>query len=59
VGRRRLLLLQNTFGNDQNYWQQVESYVSAHSEARFSHSVCPACYEAVVMPQLAELEIEG
>jgi CheY-like chemotaxis protein len=45
--------------NDQNYWQQVESYVSAHSEARFSHSVCPACYEAVVMPQLAEMEIEG
>ena len=45
--------------NDQNYWQQVESYVSAHSEARFSHSVCPACYEAVVMPQLAELETEN
>jgi DNA-binding response OmpR family regulator len=45
--------------NDQNYWQQVESYVSAHSEARFSHSVCPACYEAVVVPQLAELEIEN
>jgi sigma-B regulation protein RsbU (phosphoserine phosphatase) len=45
--------------NDQNYWQQVESYVSAHSEARFSHSVCPACYEVVVMPQLAEMEIEG
>jgi CheY-like chemotaxis protein len=44
--------------NDQNYWQQVESYVSAHSEAQFSHSVCPACYEAVVMPQLAELETE-
>jgi len=44
--------------NDQNYWQQVESYVSALSEARFSHSVCPACYEAVVMPQLAELEID-
>jgi len=44
--------------NDQNYWQQVESYVSAHSEARFSHLVCPACYEEVVMPQLAELEID-
>ena len=44
--------------NDQNYWQQVESYVSAHSEARFSHSVCPACYEAVVKPQLADLAIE-
>lgn len=42
--------------NDQNYWQQVESYVSAHSEARFSHSVCPDCYDMVVVPQLAEVK---
>lgn len=44
--------------NDQNYWQQVDSYVSAHSEAQFSHSVCPDCYEAVVMPELAQVKIE-
>jgi DNA-binding response OmpR family regulator len=31
--------------NDQNYWQQVESYISEHSEARFSHSICPGCFE--------------
>ena len=44
--------------NDQNYWQQVESYISAHSEAQFSHSVCPDCYEAVVIPQLEDAKIE-
>jgi hypothetical protein len=29
--------------NDQGYWQQVENYVSEHSEAEFSHSICPEC----------------
>lgn len=41
--------------NDQNYWQQVETYVSEHSGARFSHSICPNCYEAIVRPELEEL----
>jgi DNA-binding response OmpR family regulator len=40
--------------NDQNYWQQVEAYVSEHSGAQFSHSVCPTCYETVVKPELEE-----
>ncbi len=38
--------------DDQNYWQRVESYISDHSEARFSHSICPDCYETTVKPQL-------
>ena len=38
--------------DDSNYWQQVESYVSAHSEAQFSHSICPDCYEKVVKPEI-------
>lgn len=25
-------------------WLQVEKYVSDHSDARFSHSICPECY---------------
>ncbi|MHB0877160.1 MAG: histidine kinase N-terminal 7TM domain-containing protein [Anaerolineae bacterium] len=29
--------------DDEGYWQQVESYVSAHSEAEFTHSICPDC----------------
>ena len=29
--------------NDQGYWDQVESYVSEHTDANFSHGVCPDC----------------
>jgi phosphoserine phosphatase RsbU/P len=29
--------------DDQGYWNQVETYVSAHSEAQFSHGLCPEC----------------
>lgn len=29
--------------DDQGYWNQLESYLSAHSEARFSHGICPSC----------------
>jgi PAS domain S-box-containing protein len=31
--------------NDQESWQQLESYISEHSEALFSHGICPGCYE--------------
>ena len=31
--------------NDENYWQQVEEYVAEHTEADFSHSICPRCLE--------------
>lgn len=29
--------------DDEGYWNQVEKYVSDHSEAQFSHGICPAC----------------
>lgn len=29
--------------DDEGYWQQVESYVTAHSEAEFTHGICPDC----------------
>ena len=29
--------------NDQGLWERVEKYISEHSEARFSHGVCPEC----------------
>jgi CHASE3 domain sensor protein len=31
--------------NDQGYWQTVELYVHSHSDANFSHSICPICQE--------------
>jgi len=30
---------------DEDYWQQVESYIADRTEAEFSHGVCPSCYE--------------
>jgi len=38
--------------DDQNYWQQLDKYISQHSEAKFSHGICPDCYEKVVKPEL-------
>jgi hypothetical protein len=29
--------------NDQGYWQEVEVYLTEHSEAVFSHGLCPDC----------------
>ena len=29
--------------DDQGGWQQIEDYIATHSEADFSHSICPTC----------------
>jgi PAS domain S-box-containing protein len=29
--------------DDKGYWQQIERYITDHSEALFSHSICPDC----------------
>ncbi|HMC67064.1 MAG TPA: response regulator transcription factor [Gemmataceae bacterium] len=34
--------------DDQNYWHQVETYIGAHSDARFSHGICPECLKIVM-----------
>lgn len=44
--------------NDENYWQHLDVYVTEHSEAQFSHSVCPTCFELVVKPQLEARDIK-
>src|SRR5439155_6634673 len=31
--------------NDSGYWQSVEQYVHAHTEATFTHGICPECKE--------------
>jgi len=41
--------------DDQNYWQRVEEYVSAHADVRFSHGICPQCYEEILAPQIRAL----
>ncbi len=29
--------------DDKGYWKQIESYISEHSDALFSHGICPDC----------------
>ncbi len=34
--------------DDQGYWNQLEKFISEHSEAEFSHGICPECYEKAI-----------
>jgi hypothetical protein len=29
--------------SDQKSWQRIEQYIEEHSDAHFSHDLCPAC----------------
>jgi phosphoserine phosphatase RsbU/P len=31
-------------GDDQ-YWQSVDAYIAEHTDAEFSHGICPPCFE--------------
>ena len=39
--------------DDKGYWQSVEGYISAHSDAQFSHGLCPDCVRKLY-PDIAE-----
>jgi GAF domain-containing protein len=38
--------------NDQDSWEQLESYISEHTHATFSHGICPDCRSTVVAREL-------
>jgi sigma-B regulation protein RsbU (phosphoserine phosphatase) len=38
--------------SDTNYWEQVDRYIMEHTDARFSHGICPPC----MVKYLEELE---
>ncbi|MSU49166.1 MAG: response regulator [Opitutus sp.] len=42
--------------DDHNYWQQMEGYINERTGSEFSHSVCPDCYQRVLMPELEKLK---
>ena len=39
--------------DDKGYWQAVESYIDSHSEAKFSHGICPECVQKLY-PQFSD-----
>jgi ligand-binding sensor domain-containing protein len=42
--------------NDKGYWSQLEEYINEHSEATFSHGVCPECAEKLYGGYLAKMK---
>lgn len=44
--------------DDKGYWEQVERYIRKHSEADFTHGICPDCLRKH-FPDLAEDILDG
>jgi len=42
--------------NEAGNWEVLENYVREHSEADFSHGLCPECYPGYMSRMLAEAE---
>jgi CheY-like chemotaxis protein len=45
--------------DDRKYWQEVESYFAQRQGTKFSHGICPDCYERVMVPQLRALGLDA
>jgi phosphoserine phosphatase RsbU/P len=43
--------------DDKGYWNKVEAYIRDHSEAKFSHGICPTCMKKLY-PQYAREKTE-
>ncbi len=44
--------------NDEGFWEQVEVYIREHSDAVFSHGICPECLKQLY-PELAPRILSG
>jgi phosphoserine phosphatase RsbU/P len=44
--------------DDQRYWQRIEAYFGQHAGTRFTHSVCPACYDKFIAPELRAVGLD-
>ena len=41
-----------TIRDDQNYWHGVEDYLESRAGTKFSHGICPDCYEKIARPEM-------
>ncbi len=44
--------------DDKGYWKQIEDYIKDHSEAEFSHGICPECINRLY-PEFLDEECAG
>lgn len=45
--------------DDKGYWMQIEAYIRDHSEAEFSHGLCPKCVRTLYPDVVEKIEKEG
>ncbi len=43
--------------DDKGYWNQIESYIKEHSEAEFSHGICPDCAKKLYPGYFREISL--
>jgi len=39
------MMIVNRIRDDKGYWKQIETFLHEHSNANFSHGLCPECAE--------------
>ncbi|MBU0485750.1 MAG: response regulator [Proteobacteria bacterium] len=42
--------------DDKDFWQELEMFMLTNSDFKFTHSVCPGCYESLIRPELDEFK---
>lgn len=45
--------------DDQDYWHSVDRYIAKETNVRFSHGICPTCYDEIIVPQLEDGNVES
>ena len=44
--------------DDKGYWNLIESYIASHSEAQFSHGMCPSCMDELYGEELWYIDMK-
>jgi CheY-like chemotaxis protein len=44
--------------NDKGYWTQVEKYIGDHSDAQFTHGLCPDCLNELYPDLVDDMKLE-
>ena len=42
--------------DDHNYWTQIEAYINQRTGSEFSHSICPDCYNRIIVPEIDRMK---
>jgi hypothetical protein len=43
--------------DDKGYWTQIEAYIREHSDAEFSHGICPECMKKLYPEFLDDVDL--